>query len=187
MDRIDLNVPFAEKNKAKAAGAKWDSLHRTWYWPGSVIPGSLSDYAIPGLRPDREIMGEVAERMQAIIADLDAAYERKMAIIDIMSLIRADKIAQVKYAPMVLPILHEVGKHPVIAKGIECLIDTIYGEHYTLPESGIAGLDEFIMMALPKQLRPSEALDRINRLDSGHVVVAGMKVVFAEELKKRNL
>lgn len=29
--RIDLNVPFSDKSKAKSLGAKWDGLERTWY------------------------------------------------------------------------------------------------------------------------------------------------------------
>ena len=29
--RIDLSVPFAQKEKAKAIGAKWDAAQRTWW------------------------------------------------------------------------------------------------------------------------------------------------------------
>ena len=29
--RINLNVPFADKDKAKARGALWDSQSKTWY------------------------------------------------------------------------------------------------------------------------------------------------------------
>ena len=29
--RIDLNVPFAEKDKAKKAGARWDGVKKCWY------------------------------------------------------------------------------------------------------------------------------------------------------------
>ena len=187
MDRIDLNVPFAEKNKAKAGGAKWDALHSTWYWPGRDVPGALSEYVIPGMRPDSAILADVAKMMAVIVADLDAAYERKLAIIDIMSLIRADKIATVKYAPMVLPILREVGKQTVIQAAIDCLTFTIYGQHPTLPDAGIASLDDFLMMALPKTRRPADMLAQISRLDSGHAIVAGMKNVFSAEIKKRNL
>lgn len=187
MERIDLNIPFADKNKAKAVGAKWDALHRTWYWPGNEIPEALADYAIPGLRPDSAVLADVAEKMAGIIADLDAAYERKIALIDIMALIRADKVKAHQYAPHVLPILREVGKGPVIRAGIDWLTDLIYGQHPTLPSSGIASLDDFLAMALPKSLRPVEALDRINRIDSGGVIMAGMKSVFSAEIKKRNL
>lgn len=86
-----------------------------------------------------------------------------------------------------MPILREVGKQPVIRAAIECLTDTIYGQHSTLPEYGIATLDDFLMMALPKIRRPIDMLDQISRLDSGHAIVAGMKSVFNDEIKKRNL
>lgn len=174
MDRIDLAVPFAEKNKAKAAGAKWDALHRTWYWPGSEIPAALSEYAIPGLRPDSAIMDDVAARVTAIVADLPAAYERKMAIAELMALIRAEKIAKIKNADLVIPTLQAAGKSACIRSAIAWLTDDTYGEHSTLPDSGIASLDDFLMMALPKIRRPIDALDRVNKLDSGRVMINGM-------------
>lgn len=31
MTRFNLQVPYAEKDAAKAAGAKWDPTGRTWY------------------------------------------------------------------------------------------------------------------------------------------------------------
>lgn len=37
-ERIDLNVPFKEKNEAKALGAKWDREQSTWYVPPGVDP-----------------------------------------------------------------------------------------------------------------------------------------------------
>ena len=33
MPRIDLNVPFSEKDEAKQLGARWDGEMRTWYIP----------------------------------------------------------------------------------------------------------------------------------------------------------
>lgn len=29
--RMNLNVPFADKDRAKAIGAKWDKSRKTWY------------------------------------------------------------------------------------------------------------------------------------------------------------
>ena len=29
--RTNLNVPFAEKDKARSLGAKWDAARKTWY------------------------------------------------------------------------------------------------------------------------------------------------------------
>jgi hypothetical protein len=32
--RVNLNVPYAAKEEAKAHGAKWDDVERTWYTTG---------------------------------------------------------------------------------------------------------------------------------------------------------
>ncbi|MDR2549078.1 MAG: DUF5710 domain-containing protein [Desulfobulbus sp.] len=31
--RIDIKVPFAEKEEAKEAGMRWDAIKRTWFAP----------------------------------------------------------------------------------------------------------------------------------------------------------
>jgi hypothetical protein len=31
--RIDIKVPFADKDRAKAVGAKWCGVKKTWYIP----------------------------------------------------------------------------------------------------------------------------------------------------------
>ena len=36
MARVDLNVPFAEKDQAKSLGARWDSQAKVWYVPSGV-------------------------------------------------------------------------------------------------------------------------------------------------------
>lgn len=174
VDRIDLNVPFADKNQAKAAGAKWDALYRTWYYPGAVLPDALMLWHIPGSRPDSEIKRDVDKRVAELVADLPAAYERKIAIAGLMALIRAEKIATTKYGPLVIPTLKVAGKEACIAFATAWLIGDIYGEHATLPASGIATLDDFFMMVLPKTRRPADALDRAKRLDSGRIMVNGM-------------
>lgn len=38
MPRIDLNVPYAEKDLAKQLGALWDKEKRVWYVPDGVDP-----------------------------------------------------------------------------------------------------------------------------------------------------
>lgn len=45
--RVDLKVPFAEKDAAKAAGARWDPSRKLWY---VVDPPSLTRFArwLPG-------------------------------------------------------------------------------------------------------------------------------------------
>ena len=41
MPRIDLNVPFHEKDEAKALGARWDPQRRLWYVPDNIDASSL--------------------------------------------------------------------------------------------------------------------------------------------------
>lgn len=36
---LALNVPFSEKEEAKAAGARWSGQHRRWYIPPGVTCG----------------------------------------------------------------------------------------------------------------------------------------------------
>jgi hypothetical protein len=40
--RVNLQCPYDDKDAAKALGAKWDGVNRTWY---IVDPGSLEPYA----------------------------------------------------------------------------------------------------------------------------------------------
>ncbi len=49
MDRIWLDVPFDEKDKAKAAGAKWDPAAKQWYAPQKGIRGLAVWKALPPL------------------------------------------------------------------------------------------------------------------------------------------
>lgn len=44
-ERNYLNVPYAEKDKAKAAGARWDSEKKKWYHAGGDLPESLKQYS----------------------------------------------------------------------------------------------------------------------------------------------
>lgn len=44
MARIELNVPFGEKDEAKALGARWDAHQRRWYVPDGVDPTPLSKW-----------------------------------------------------------------------------------------------------------------------------------------------
>ncbi|HBE2351328.1 TPA: DNA primase, partial [Escherichia coli] len=36
MARIDINVPYNEKDEAKRLGARWDATRKTWYIPDGV-------------------------------------------------------------------------------------------------------------------------------------------------------
>lgn len=33
-----LDIPFNKKHYAKNAGAKWDWVHKKWYWDGPLTP-----------------------------------------------------------------------------------------------------------------------------------------------------
>lgn len=60
MARVDLDVPFAEKDEAKALGAHWDAINRRWYVPDGLdqapfarwLP-SVSDATAENVRADR--------------------------------------------------------------------------------------------------------------------------------------
>ena len=43
-ERNYLNVPYSEKESAKANGAKWDADKKKWYHPGGELPESLKKY-----------------------------------------------------------------------------------------------------------------------------------------------
>ncbi|MCB0523820.1 MAG: conjugal transfer protein TraC [Rhodospirillales bacterium] len=38
MPRINLNVPYSEKDEAKGLGARWDAKEKTWYIPDNLAP-----------------------------------------------------------------------------------------------------------------------------------------------------
>ncbi|WP_449116731.1 DUF5710 domain-containing protein [Pseudomonas viridiflava] len=42
MTRIDLTVPFSQKDEAKSLGARWDPNLKTWYVPEGVEPGPFA-------------------------------------------------------------------------------------------------------------------------------------------------
>ncbi|MDD0824651.1 DUF5710 domain-containing protein [Mannheimia sp. AT1] len=59
-----LNVPYAEKNGAKALGAKWDKFKKKWYLPaGKEVPEGLKKYATDGFSIS-ERLGILLQRMK---------------------------------------------------------------------------------------------------------------------------
>ncbi|MCK7505121.1 MAG: DUF5710 domain-containing protein [Desulfobacterales bacterium] len=42
--RTYLKVPFARKDAAKAAGARWDPDRRSWYYAGGSLPSGLQQF-----------------------------------------------------------------------------------------------------------------------------------------------
>ena len=59
MSRIYLNVPFAEKDAAKALGARWDPKARQWYAPSAAVLR-----VSPGLQ--RWMNGDLADVLPAV-------------------------------------------------------------------------------------------------------------------------
>lgn len=46
--RIDLTVPYAWKEEAKALGARWDSTLRLWYAPAGTDLRGFDERWLPG-------------------------------------------------------------------------------------------------------------------------------------------
>jgi exodeoxyribonuclease VII large subunit len=49
--RVDLKVPFAEKDQAKVQGARWDQANQTWYAPPGTDLKNLERWLPKGIRP----------------------------------------------------------------------------------------------------------------------------------------
>lgn len=46
--RVDLDVPFAEKDEAKSLGARWDPIGKTWYVPAGLDPQAFQRWLPTG-------------------------------------------------------------------------------------------------------------------------------------------
>lgn len=53
-DVVDLDLPFAEKARAKALGARWDAERRCWYVPAGTDPAPFQAWVSPPLPPSPE-------------------------------------------------------------------------------------------------------------------------------------
>jgi exodeoxyribonuclease VII large subunit len=49
--RVDLRVPYAEKDQAKVQGARWDQVNQTWYAPAGADLEKLGRWLPRGLLP----------------------------------------------------------------------------------------------------------------------------------------
>jgi hypothetical protein len=65
MERTWLDVPFDDKDAAKAAGARWDPAARRWHAPRPGMPGLARWTALPDLLP-----GEDRSYGQGLFVDL---------------------------------------------------------------------------------------------------------------------
>lgn len=46
MPRVDLSVPFSEKDEARSLGARWDARRKVWFVPDGVDPGRFGKWFI---------------------------------------------------------------------------------------------------------------------------------------------
>ena len=49
--RVDLLVPYVEKEDAKALGARWDKDRKVWFAPPGVDPSTLGRWLPKGFTP----------------------------------------------------------------------------------------------------------------------------------------
>lgn len=49
--RIWLNVPYVEKEGAKAQGARWDASYKRWYAPTQEVANACKRWALPVVTP----------------------------------------------------------------------------------------------------------------------------------------
>jgi hypothetical protein len=52
MARVDLRVPFSEKDEAKRLGARWDSGRKLWFVPDAVDPAPFGKWLAPAFDPN---------------------------------------------------------------------------------------------------------------------------------------
>ena len=48
---INLKVPYAEKDEAKALGARWNAQRKIWYVPDGVAPAPFERWITAGAAP----------------------------------------------------------------------------------------------------------------------------------------
>lgn len=74
-DRIYLNVPFVEKDKAKALGARWDSVERKWYYTDPADKKKFAAWEIKeamklaDLTDEQQELIERAKRGENVLVD----------------------------------------------------------------------------------------------------------------------
>jgi putative DNA primase/helicase len=71
-----IDVPFKDKNEAKALGAKWDRQEQSWYIPSGVPAAAFSRWSEPGARttdgrsevtPGLQISNQASERQYLVV------------------------------------------------------------------------------------------------------------------------
>lgn len=61
---IYLNVPYSEKDKVKALGARWDATPRQWYVPEGVLLTPFEPW-LPEFKPDQPVETAPVPKNQA--------------------------------------------------------------------------------------------------------------------------
>ena len=52
--RVDLNVPFDQKNAAQQLGAKWDAARKTWFVPDGQDASKFLQW-LPGVKLSKAV------------------------------------------------------------------------------------------------------------------------------------
>ncbi len=86
MSAIYLNVPFRDKDSAKALGARWDPARRQWYVPSgrelalfaAWLPEGLGD-SLPAAVPAGQASGSAAQVFHPTVADRAPAWSENLA------------------------------------------------------------------------------------------------------------
>ena len=80
---IRLNVPYREKDEAKAFGARWNPEGKFWYWNGDELPEGLVRWSLPEEEPSigaaEDVFGAAAKRRAARPAEAAAPGEQRAA------------------------------------------------------------------------------------------------------------
>ena len=63
--RIDLKVPFVEKDKARSSGAQWDREKKTWFIP----EGRNISKLVRWIPPEPEDIGSILEKLNFEVSD----------------------------------------------------------------------------------------------------------------------
>ena len=62
--RIDLKVPYAEKDQAKVHGAEWDTENRTWYAPPGTDLQNLKRWLPKGVLTENPIKRPLRRKLK---------------------------------------------------------------------------------------------------------------------------
>lgn len=79
-----LNVPYAEKDAAKALGAKWDAAMKKWYAPGTIDIALFAKWAAESANQDSSSIS-VSVKDQTKVGKLAADTTTRPSIKDFVA------------------------------------------------------------------------------------------------------